>query len=255
MFNAFLFLAAAVSSSQAQPVPIDPSKWFSSDDYPFEASFEGVEGSVEYELDVDASGKATSCRIAVSSGNAALDQKTCEVLVARAHFNPALNDGQPIAGTYKNKISWRAPGAGQPSYQAIVLEFESNSEQPTCSIRARAGPADDLLSCAGLLQQVGFVAELGKRYKSVTFLVATSPGNRTPFRGEPSWGERLSFMANEQFYEKGSYPIACISIAAEGWNSGRDACDGFPGARQLTDSQKASAKRSRTEMSVYGLSR
>lgn len=89
-----LLLAAAADVITAKP--IDIGSWFRANDYPIEAMKKGIEGSVTFEVDVDPAGKPTACRVAVSSGSSILDRATCDAVLARARFEPALGpDGRP----------------------------------------------------------------------------------------------------------------------------------------------------------------
>jgi len=77
-------------------------------DYPAEAWLAGDEGVVKYQIAVDAEGKATKCSISASSGVPALDMVTCTVLMARAQFEPRINEeGEAIAGVYEGRHRWR----------------------------------------------------------------------------------------------------------------------------------------------------
>lgn len=112
MFIAFLWAAAA-------PVPvataIDPASWFSPNNYPAEAAKKGIQGSVTFDADVDANGRATACRITVSSGSQLLDQATCNLVLSQGRFIPAKGaDGKPVPGHYGNRAIWVLQGPARP---------------------------------------------------------------------------------------------------------------------------------------------
>jgi protein TonB len=101
----FAFLAAI-----AAPVPtISPERAIG---YPSSALRNEEQGRVEYEVDVDASGTPTDCRIVVTSGHPSLDEETCRDLMRRVRFKPATDEqGKPVAGTYRNNMVFRlSPG-------------------------------------------------------------------------------------------------------------------------------------------------
>lgn len=253
----FTALLALVAQGVDQPKPIDPSAWFSSKDIPYQALKDDIGGIVEYSVDVDASGNPTDCHVLVTSGHAALDEVTCRTLIVKSRFVPAKDaNGLPVSGIYKGKITWKKPDWSSQTYQATILDFSRDRQRPTCTIKRVGELVVEPLSCPSMLGQQDFLKGLGKRYKQVTFLIASATNDAQIYRGEASWGERLSLTANIQYYRvDGSFPFACISIAAEGWDAGRDACAGFPGAHSLGEGEKAEARKSLGETSVYGVRR
>src|SRR5436309_15926859 len=115
-----MFIAFLVASVVAVPkaTPIDPSSWFENS-YPAEAIKKGIEGSVTFDVDVDAKGKPTACRVLVSSGYEILNQTTCDIVLRQARFVPATGvDGKPVAGHYSNVAIWRMPSMTEPAYRA-----------------------------------------------------------------------------------------------------------------------------------------
>ncbi|MCU0890686.1 MAG: energy transducer TonB, partial [Sandarakinorhabdus sp.] len=76
-------------------------------EYPPAALALGQSGSVGYRLLVDAQGQVESCDIVESSGHAALDKGTCDLVARRARFVPARGvDGAPMAWSYRGRIKW-----------------------------------------------------------------------------------------------------------------------------------------------------
>lgn len=108
MFIAFV-LAAAMQLPTA--TAIDPGSWFSPNNYPPEALKKGIQGSVTFDANVDANGKATACRVTISSGSDMLDQATCNLVLSQGRFIPAAGaDGRPVAGHYSNRAVWMLQG-------------------------------------------------------------------------------------------------------------------------------------------------
>lgn len=82
----------------------------SPDDYPAVALREGRSGTTSFSMTIGPDGRATDCRISQSSGSADLDNATCRIMRVRARFNPATDGaGEPISGTYSNRIRWALP--------------------------------------------------------------------------------------------------------------------------------------------------
>jgi periplasmic protein TonB len=93
------------------PVPAgDPGGWVTPEDYPKAALKAGEQGVTGFLLAVDSAGRVDTCSVTQSSGSLDLDQATCDLILARARFTPALNaQGQPILGTYRSRVKWLIP--------------------------------------------------------------------------------------------------------------------------------------------------
>jgi TonB family protein len=90
----------------ARPVGSLPAL-FTSADYPAEALAQVAQGSTEVRLQVSEIGRVEKCDIQRSSGSAALDQATCEVITRRSRFQPALDAaGRPVASIHTGTIKW-----------------------------------------------------------------------------------------------------------------------------------------------------
>jgi TonB family protein len=255
MLALLLFAAASSPQRTPQPKPINPSSWFSSNDYPVEALKKGQEGTVEYELQVDAQGRPVECRIIVSSGNTDLDDRACRILQTKGRFEPAHGaDGRPVASTYKNRIVWRARGEVQV-WHAIILDFGADPHHPKCTEQSSEGwSPNPKSSCATVLQQDDVIEQLGRRFTRVVALTTMTDGNHEPHKADPAWGERLSWMAIEQT-GVGNLPIDCRSIAAEGWAEGNDGCAGFPYGRPVSEDDLRRAIKIRSEESTFAVIR
>jgi TonB family protein len=92
------------------PLPFALLEMLSSDDYPAEAVRAGLQGTVDYDVDVSETGVARACRVVATGGSAVLDRRTCQLVMARAIFIPA-SDGQGgrRAGTFNGRLTWRLP--------------------------------------------------------------------------------------------------------------------------------------------------
>lgn len=88
---------------------------FSSDDYPAAAVRAGEEGAVGFRLDVGKDGRVAACTVTASSGSAALDSTTCQLLTMRARFQPARDhQGKPTEDKVSGRIVWRLPEPEPP---------------------------------------------------------------------------------------------------------------------------------------------
>ncbi len=88
----------------------NPGKWVTNDDYRPRWVAEELSGTARFTLQIDARGKVTGCTITRSTGHAALDGATCELVTKRARFDAARDgNGKPVAGTYSNSVRWSIP--------------------------------------------------------------------------------------------------------------------------------------------------
>ncbi|MEO6581121.1 MAG: energy transducer TonB [Sphingomicrobium sp.] len=80
---------------------------FAEADYPAEAFAKGVQGTTQVSLQVSDVGRVEKCNIEHSSGSAALDRATCQVITRRSRFRPAVDfAGRPVASNYAGSIEW-----------------------------------------------------------------------------------------------------------------------------------------------------
>ena len=95
-------------SRERQAEPVHPLVTLLSDaDYPAEAIAKREEGRVRFRLSVDAEGRVDGCSILSSSGSAALDTASCQLLGGRARFHPAVDQrGVPVRGSHEGAIRW-----------------------------------------------------------------------------------------------------------------------------------------------------
>lgn len=100
-----------IQSLQRRPTPVRrPALWFNSTDYPRAAVQMRQTGSVLTRMTVGTDGRVSECVIVESSGHALLDRRTCELLVNRGRYKPALTAaGEPIRAMTSVRIHWRLP--------------------------------------------------------------------------------------------------------------------------------------------------
>ncbi|PZU57144.1 MAG: hypothetical protein DI547_13980 [Sphingobium sp.] len=111
---AFLLVAATpvqpAPGHRATPIS-NPGDWISSEDYPPDAMRAELEGTTEFQLEIDKAGIPQHCTIVTSSGSASLDNTACEKLLVRGRFSAAKDaNGKPVADTYTGRVSWLLPG-------------------------------------------------------------------------------------------------------------------------------------------------
>jgi protein TonB len=76
-------------------------------DYPKAAGAAGVGGTVSVLYVVAPSGRVTDCEVTRSSGSAALDDTTCDLIIARFRFEPARDaDGRPVESMIEENHRW-----------------------------------------------------------------------------------------------------------------------------------------------------
>jgi len=243
------------SAPPGYAMAIDPASWFGPEDYPAEAVKQGIEGTVTFEAKVDASGKPTACRITVSSGSPILDRRTCEIVEAKGQFRPAVGPGgKAVAGRYSNRAIWKMPDMVQPAYRALLLDFSADPNAPACTIQSKGAEIDGP-SCQDLVRQAQTMNGLGNRLIKVVYLISEAPGDTIPYRGEPGWGERVSYLASDTYYLNGLYPSECVAVAAEGLWAATDPCSGFPATGRLSQNQRKKAIKRRVETSVFAVVR
>jgi TonB family protein len=88
--------------------PLQPARWFGSEDYPKDMIMRGEESEVSIRLLVDASGKVTKCTSLSHFKEPAFNQITCANIMKRARFAPAeLADGTKVPSYYTQRIVFR----------------------------------------------------------------------------------------------------------------------------------------------------
>ena len=96
--------------SDMEKIPDDSGSWVSSSDWPREALLREMSGTTIAALTVDPSGRATACSIAVSSGHAPLDSRTCELLMSRARYQSSGSaDESKSSRRAVERVRWVLP--------------------------------------------------------------------------------------------------------------------------------------------------
>ena len=76
-------------------------------DYPRWAGEAGIGGTVSVRYAVEADGRPSDCVVTRSSGDAALDETTCRLILKRFRFRPSLDaDGRPVRSYIVENHSW-----------------------------------------------------------------------------------------------------------------------------------------------------
>jgi protein TonB len=88
-----------------------PARWVSGrirdSDYPDSAFRARAQGIVYLRFIVAPSGRVSDCRVTRTSGNAALDQTTCRLIMRRFFYRPARDvEGRPIASEIRGEHEW-----------------------------------------------------------------------------------------------------------------------------------------------------
>jgi TonB family protein len=251
----FIALAAAAGpvalTIPGGPTPIAVGTWFTADDYPVEARKAGAEGMVRFEVDVDATGKPTACRIVKSSGSAPLDEATCKIVMANAHFTPGMLKGKAVAGTYSNNTVWKLEGGGVPmnGYFATIVDFSKDAQHPQCTIMQKG--AVNPPTCDQVLSHYGSYGTTQKLTKFVT-LVSVTMGAEEPYRGEPDWGRRISFTALDLYKTKDGKQ-SCVVVASEGDEADPAPCASFHATSVLSDEEKKATPKQHLERSAFAI--
>jgi len=95
--------------SLAEPLK-NLAHYLDSEDYPYQAVREHLDGAVHVALMIDEKGVLKDCVAEKTSGVASLDAQTCAVLVARAKFRPAINaSGEPVRSVRTTPVRWALP--------------------------------------------------------------------------------------------------------------------------------------------------
>lgn len=100
----------APASDSGQSVQESRNGQFLARYYPPGALKRGEQGKVAFRIMIEPDGSIGSCDVTESSGFAALDKETCEIMVHYARLKPVRNsDGRAIRATQSGFIVWRLP--------------------------------------------------------------------------------------------------------------------------------------------------
>ncbi|WP_010542938.1 energy transducer TonB [Sphingomonas elodea] len=110
-----LLAAQATTEASVKPIPRGDAPWITNDDYPVEEARAHHEGVVGFALQVDVLGHAVKCDVTATSGYVGLDKQTCFLMMRRARFNPALENGRALDSRVTGNFTWRLGNA--PPYR------------------------------------------------------------------------------------------------------------------------------------------
>ncbi|MEI6418153.1 MAG: TonB family protein [Sphingomonadales bacterium] len=106
-----------VAPAPAPPAPAGPppsratdkgrNNNISTDDYPDASRRAEEEGVVRVRFVIDTTGKVSACEVAQTSGFPRLDDATCKIIIRRWRYNPATQNGQPVAETKVQAVRWK----------------------------------------------------------------------------------------------------------------------------------------------------
>ena len=104
-------LAVEAALTRRATPAASPATWLHSNDFPDKSLIQGHNGLVRFRLDIDAVGQPTGCRILYRTNPDEFADLSCQLLLKRARFRPALNAaGKPVKSYYINNIRWNAGG-------------------------------------------------------------------------------------------------------------------------------------------------
>jgi TonB family protein len=116
----------------------NPGSWINADDYPAFAIKNKLTGVVRVELAVAENGRVSACTILESSGAYILDSLTCNLMLRRARFTPALDAaGKPAVGTFVQRVMWRHP---KVAVDPILLSAPNPDSDPATWVTAADYP-------------------------------------------------------------------------------------------------------------------
>ncbi len=107
---ATLATAAAADEASGQAITQSANGEFLAKHYPPRALKAGEEGKVGFRLVIEPDGSLGSCDVTHSSGSKALDNETCEIILAHARLKPVRNEeGRSVRAVQNGHINWKLP--------------------------------------------------------------------------------------------------------------------------------------------------
>lgn len=138
----------AGKSRAASPLG-NPGNWVTTNDYPTKALREEREGTTGFRVAIGSDGRPTACDITFSSGSSDLDAVTCQLILARAMFRPALDfKGKPTTGSFSSRIRWVIPNEPLepreivPSELILTFTVEADGMATNCGGTSDGKPLD-----------------------------------------------------------------------------------------------------------------
>jgi len=243
-----------------KPAPIDQAAWIGADDYPPPALRAGDQGDVAVRLDVDPSGATAGCTVTRSSGSALLDRTTCDLLRARARFEPAHDRrGRAIASTWSSRIRWQMPG-DQPSARAglevTAIEVQPDGKVISCTTVVDGGGAGNPARCAALRSagRPQWVADYARAFRVLRLQEGWGEGDWRPGSPDPAWGELIAERTSELSLAAEDAPIECRVLSEHGPALVRlDACAANAGAVRRNEGKGAAPRAKVVDLwALYG---
>lgn len=196
----FIYAVAALFVMTAAPpagpvAPVKTAGEVSNGDYPESAIRAGEQGETVARLHVRKSGTPDDCKVAKSSGSAALDRVTCTLFLARYRYRPARDArGWASAAWVTQRIRWVLPeivprAAGLPplSMGVCVRWFPGTKRIADIRVIDGTGDANEDASFAEALRGQIFPAERGDAAGGWFGLRLTiDPGPDGPMSTEPA---------------------------------------------------------------------
>lgn len=115
-------------------------------DYPEEAIAANASGTVVAEFVIGPNGIVSLCGVAGSSGNDALDSRSCELIRSRFTFQPALDKNRkPIAERRVQRITWRMPIVPLPTNHdySVIYKIGPDGKRLDCRLEGIPPPQVD----------------------------------------------------------------------------------------------------------------
>lgn len=111
------------------------------DHYPPRALAAREQGKVGFRVTLDRDGSLTSCDVTQSSGSAALDNETCELMIKHARFQPVRDaEGRSFAAVKEGFVNWRLPeslASTPPTKRAKIAK--GDPDEIICRRQLRTG--------------------------------------------------------------------------------------------------------------------
>lgn len=125
---------------------------FTPDSYPAEALRNEEQGISRASISLDAAGRLTDCRIALSSGSASLDRQTCAALKARGKFAAARDaKARRFASNVMVSVKWALPEAPMTPFTdsglRTIFRFDAKGKAGPCRIELLFNSIAPIIPC------------------------------------------------------------------------------------------------------------
>jgi len=101
--------------------------------YPPGALKRGEQGRVAFKLTIEPTGTISTCDVTESSGHAALDRETCDIMGLYARVDPVRNaDGRAIRAVQNGFIVWKLPPGATRVASASTAKTMPKPDQLVC---------------------------------------------------------------------------------------------------------------------------